>query len=410
MTHDVAIVGAGIGGSVLALDLARRGWNVAIVERETSAPRHIRPEILWGATPAALDRLGIGAAIRRDASVRLDGIDFGGRLVFSERDLHAARVEAFSTDPSATRQLVVDAALATGRVEIRRGIEIDALRRVEGAVVGISGKRGAERFDLEARLVVGDDGAHSVVRSQLGIGIEFGMFPFDFVTAPIRWPSSMPPTKGRVFLDTRSMHAGIPAVAFVPWPKGAGVLMIPLPHERAESLWSAGPEDFWRDLERTTPLAASLREELVFPRDFARVRRPFGHASRYVADGAAILGDAAHPMSPAGGQGANAAIFDALALAEVADAALRSSSSPRPLRPLRPLRSVSREALAGYEERRHPVNEQSVAFSRTGSRVIRLGRRLPVTILFPLLLRTANLLVWPKRKLLRTVSTAFVGS
>ena len=54
-TSDVVIVGAGIGGAVLALALGSRGWKVKLLEREIRPPRMVRPEILWGATPAALD-------------------------------------------------------------------------------------------------------------------------------------------------------------------------------------------------------------------------------------------------------------------------------------------------------------------------------------------------------------------
>jgi len=43
-----------------------------------------------------------------------------------------------------------------------------------------------------------------------------------------------------------------------------------------------------------------------------------GHAPRYGAAGAVVMGDAAHPVSPAGGQGANMSIADARALAELA--------------------------------------------------------------------------------------------
>ncbi|HEX6084276.1 MAG TPA: FAD-dependent oxidoreductase, partial [Thermoanaerobaculia bacterium] len=64
MRFDVVIVGAGIGGAVAALALGARGWRIAIVERESAPPRLARPEVLWGVTPRALDRYGVGDAIR----------------------------------------------------------------------------------------------------------------------------------------------------------------------------------------------------------------------------------------------------------------------------------------------------------------------------------------------------------
>jgi 2-polyprenyl-6-methoxyphenol hydroxylase-like FAD-dependent oxidoreductase len=142
-------------------------------------------------------------------------------------------------------------------------------------------------------------------------------------------------------------------------------------------------------------MAGALHEQLEFPRDFRRVSRPFGHAESYVANGAALIGDAAHPMTPVGGQGANASIWDALALADVADAALRTDD-------------VSRERLFPYELLRRPVNDQSVSFSRVARRIFRAGRFLPLGIVVPLIARTMNATGWPQRKVLGAFATTFV--
>jgi monooxygenase len=393
VTVDVAIVGAGIGGAVLAFDLAQRGWSVTVVERELEPPRHVRPEILWGATPAALDRLGVGDLVR-GASVRLDSIDVANLATATRRDFEVAHVEAFSTHPTATRTLLVAAAVATGRVDIQRGVEVRTSSRAASGTWSIRGRRSSEPFELDARLVVGDDGAHSVVRASAGITLDAPMFPIDFFTAAIRWPASLPADRVRVFLERRS-HGSIPAVTFFPWPAGEGVLLFPMLHANAERWLQASADTFWSALARTVPFADALRGELTFPRDFVRTRRPFGHAPRYVADGLAILGDAAHPMSPVGGQGANAAIADALALAEVADAALRAND-------------VSAARLAAYEVRRRPANERSVGLSRLAARLVRWDARVPLAWLIPMLLRTANALVVPKRQFLRTAATSFV--
>src|SRR5436190_16674025 len=125
---DVIIVGAGIGGAVLALALGSRGWKVKLLEREAQPPRMARPEVLWGATPAALDQYGVGDPIRTQASVRLDGVEMrrGDRrlVALTRRDFQAAKVEAFSTDPGQTRELIATAAAATGNVVFQRGVQV----------------------------------------------------------------------------------------------------------------------------------------------------------------------------------------------------------------------------------------------------------------------------------------------
>jgi 2-polyprenyl-6-methoxyphenol hydroxylase-like FAD-dependent oxidoreductase len=396
MRFDVVIVGAGIGGAVLALDLGRRGWRVALVEREVAPPRLARPEIIWSPTPRALEPYGIADGIRQTAGVRLDEIAIGGPepwLRLTHDDFAAAGVEAFSTDPAATRALIADAAAATGNVETHRGVTVRELLRDGGRVAGVLGRRGDEALTFEAGLVVGDDGGQSVVRSGLGISLAFNAFPVEFVTALIRrWP--LPATRARVWIDVRAPTDGLVAAAFIPWPADAGVLLLPVSAEQGRHVLDQPAEAFWRALGRVTPLATAVRDQLEFPGDFRKVARPFGHAGSYGADGPALIGDAAHPMTPAGGQGANASIWDALALADVADAALRAGD-------------VSRARLQAYERLRRPINEGSVSISRRVRRAFGLGRVLPLATIAPLVVRTIDRLRWPKRAIVRSFGRTF---
>ena len=397
MRFDVVVVGAGIGGAVLALDLGRRGRSVALVERESQPARIARPEILWGPTLRALEPYGVSAALRNTAAVELEQVELGGEkpwLRVTREDFAAAGVAAFSTNPAMTRALIADAAVATGHVEIQRGVVVEDLLHDGDRVTGVRAKRAETSVILEARLVVGDDGGSSVVRSRLGIPITLDTFPVDFVTAALpSWP--LAPRRVRGWIEPRAFREGIPAAVFIPWPGNEGALLVPLPTDRAKRLFDLPAEAFWSVLERVTPIAGALRAQLEFPRDFRRVARPFGHVTSYVASGAALIGDAAHPMTPAGGQGANASIWDALALAEVAEAALRSSD-------------VSRERLLPYERLRRPINDGSVSFSRFARRVFRAGRFVPAAIALPLAMRTIDALVWPKRRIFGTFATAFV--
>lgn len=360
MRFDVVIVGAGIGGAVLALDLGRRGWRVALVEREKAPVQFARPEILWSTTTNALERYGVADAIRERASVKLEAIEIGGEkpwLRITREDFDAVGIDAFSTNPAMTRAILAEAAVATGNVEVHRGVAVEELLREDGRVAGVR----SQQLVLEARLVVGDDGGNSVVRTQLGIPIALTPFPIEFVTAMIpEW--TLPPSRGRVWIDKSG------ARAFIPWPGGEGILLIPLP------------------ADRPTPEG----------QDYKRIARPFGHAASYVADGAALIGDAVHPMTPAGGQGANASIWDALALADVADAALRAGD-------------VTRERLLPYERLRRPRNERSVAISRLARRAFRTGRFLPLSLVAPAAMRTINALGWPKRRIIRAFATTFVN-
>lgn len=397
---DVVVVGAGIGGAVLALALGKRGWKVTLLEREAQPPPVVRPEILWGPTPAALDPLGVGETIRSRASLRIRGVEARQgnhrRLRISRRVMDAARTEAFSTDPGLTRAAILEAALATGGIEVRRGAEVTECIRQGERIVGVRGRRLGEPFEETAPLVVGDDGVHSVVRTAMGSPIDLKFFPLDFITAALMWPAALPPDEARIWIDPEARLSEIPGLGCVPWPGGRGVMLIPLPHERVQPLFDGGAEQFWQKVAKVTPLTEQLPAQLRFPADFKHVRRPFGHAQTYVADGAAIIGDAAHPMSPAGGQGANAAIWDALALASVAHEGLRGGD-------------VSRQRLSRYEALRRQRNAASVRISRIAAGALGIIPRVPGrSRLVPALLGIIDSLPAMKAHFLATIATTFV--
>lgn len=400
-TSDVIVVGAGIGGAVLALALGARGWKVKVLEREAQPIPMSRPEILWGPTINVLGRLGVGDLVCSQASVQLDGVEFtrgNRRLLSLSRDVfNRANVEAYSTDPGLTRELIAAAAVATGNVTIQRGFQVQQVVREGARVVGVQGNQGqnAAQFVEHARLIVGDDGADSVVRAAI-TDLRLATFPLDFVVAAIDWPDELPGDRVRGWLYPPGFRAGIPAVACFPWPGGRGVLLLPMPHTRAVSLLAGAAEMFWTELAQVTPLAAALSKQLRFPDSFRRVQRPYGHSPKYVVDGAAIIGDAAHPMSPAGGQGANASIWDAVALAEAADEALTADD-------------LSRQRLVRYERLRHLRNSNSVRITERAVRAFRVGRYVPAMQLsFPAALRCLDSSLALKSRLVSAIATTFV--
>jgi 2-polyprenyl-6-methoxyphenol hydroxylase-like FAD-dependent oxidoreductase len=111
------------------------------------------------------------------------------------------------------------------------------------------------------------------------------------------------------------------------------------------------------------PVIKDVIRDRRFPQDFVRIRRPWGHAPRYGTEGAILIGDAAHPVSPAGGQGANMSVADACVLAELA---LRNEPN----------------LLAEYERRRRPANERSMGPTRVAARIVRVSEWVSPSTIF----------------------------
>ena len=399
---DAAIVGGGIGGAALALALTRGGRKSVVLERAAAPPRAGRPEILWPATLDALDRLGVGDEIRDVAAVPLTAIEIraAGASVAADGPPALLRLGdgtlRHATDPNETRAAILRAAEATGRVEIRRGFEAREIV-VAADEVRVVGVCGGIETDVRAAFVAGDDGAKSRVRGALGIGLTTAVFPAEFAGTDVD-AASIPRGIGSAWVDPDGVRSGVFAAICIPLPRGRAALVCVLAPGTWDGLVAAGPAAFAARMARLAPPVAALFAAPAFPGDFVHVLRPVGHADRYVAARGAILGDAAHPMSPAGGQGANAAIADAIALADVLLARLATGD-------------LSAAALAPYEAARRPANERSLAFSRRAAKGLRALRAVPalrhVAGAAAAVVRRAPPL---RRRIVEAFATAYIGA
>ncbi|MGI8603754.1 MAG: FAD-dependent oxidoreductase [Verrucomicrobiales bacterium] len=345
---DVVIAGGGIGGIVLADLLCLGGKHVVVIEKSTSPPPWVRPEILWPATMDALYGLRPQAFWENERClVPLRGIECGtGDRTFpliSEDTIQSAGVRPVSAEPNKLRE----ALLRTCQGEVRRGFEVTGLRRCGGKVTGLTGKRltDQESCEVEARWIVGDDGMHSRVRTEANIHIELRSFPVDFLVRRFSRPAELAKDLGHAFLVPRK-EPGLRAFGLLPQGPGigAGVALVDETEKTTEIL-AAQWESFVGD-------HAQLPEEVrraEFPSSFARIHRVFGHAARYGSENVILLGDALHPVSPAGGQGANMAVADALVLARL-------------------LLDGGRDVSSRYEALRRPANARSLRITKLAAR------------------------------------------
>jgi 2-polyprenyl-6-methoxyphenol hydroxylase-like FAD-dependent oxidoreductase len=396
---DFVVAGGGIGGSVLAELLARGGKRVVVLEKGLAPPTWTRPEILWPATAEFLSTIHPRELFLRDCAHPFDGFDIddgrGARALVPMEVFRLAGVRPWSTEPNALRELFLERA----SFELRRGVEVEGLLRetATGRVVGARAKdvETGATTEIEADWTIGDDGVRSVVRRELGIEIELSMFPIDFLCFGPVWPAALDPSRAKVWANRGGTRSGVLGLGIIPLPNGrATALVLALPKAFEDP---RAPEGWERFLERD-PLLRAIVGPRRFPGDFTRVRRPWGHAPRYGAPGALVLGDAAHPVSPAGGQGASAAVADARAVASLALA--RSGASLA-------LAGTS-DLLAAYEKRRRRANERSIAVTRLVHRIWSLPafcRPNPVFFALLAFLRTNPQVL---ARTVRDVSTRFL--
>jgi 2-polyprenyl-6-methoxyphenol hydroxylase-like FAD-dependent oxidoreductase len=363
------IVGGGIGGSVLALALGRRGRRVVVLDRDPGPLAFKRPEVLARATIEAFDRLGVGTRIRQDAAIPLEHLELcqagdGPLVQFTRDDFARAEAQPYSTDPRLTRQILLEAAEATGHIEVHRGVEVCTLVREGAGVTEVLAKREGRELTWRARLVIGDDGGRSKVREALRIPLRTRELPVEFLGAAGPALPGQPPRGGQAWINPHGLRSGIFGGVFMPLPQHQSAFALLLTPAARARFAAQDPARFYEAAARLSPLCKGLGRWHRFPEGFGRFRRPFGHAPRYVSDGVALLGDAVHPVTPAGGQGANMSVADALVLADVAGQALIAGD-------------CSACRLAAYEARRRAANHRALRFSVRANRILRAVAALP---------------------------------
>jgi len=398
---DCVIVGSGIGGAVLALILGRAGKHVVILEREQAPLPQPRPEIHAQATLDLYTRLGVADRILREAALPLQGLRLrrggGAPLIeFDAAEFKRFKVQPYSTDPARVRAILVEEARATGSVEVRHGVNV---REVVFHGMYAQGVRALENKNVitwRAPLVVGDDGGKSLIRRSMAIPIHMKDFPIDFLGQAGPEFHLAGDDCGNAWVHPGRINRGLVGCLLMPQPGGrSALLLIMSPRVKARYIESVPSPDFREDALRLCPLCEKLPADLLRADRFAAFHRPFGHARRYVGDGAAIMGDAAHPVTPAGGQGANMSIADAVVLAEVALKAYEKND-------------FSAASLEAYEAERRPANERSLQFSIRAHRAFRILRWAP--FLAPLLLNYLESVgrnESKKRAFIQAVSHAF---
>jgi 2-polyprenyl-6-methoxyphenol hydroxylase-like FAD-dependent oxidoreductase len=355
---DVVIAGAGVGGAALGLALAHaHDVRVLIVERR-SGPGYINrgDSVL----PAVTRYLTAWGAIERFLAA-------GANPVARMQVFHHQRgflMQAPLADPAGYPYFVLphpeieralaDAGRATGRVEVRYLARVQSLLEEDGRVRGVvlADREGREET-VRARLVVGADGATSTVRRLLGVPLlatryDHGYYILDF-ERPAAYEDAM-----RLDLHPRGGIMIMPQRTGV---VGTAVLV----QERDRDLFRAGAlEDKVAEIWRRSPL---LRGAAPLPKNAHLYDLHRSHAPRYVARGAALIGDAVHRTNPTAGQGMTMAIEDGAALARRMAPLLAAGADDAGLD----------EALADYQAERHPANAALVRWSHWMGRFFAAG-------------------------------------
>lgn len=307
VVEPVLVVGAGPVGLLVAARLARLGLAVRLVERRSEVRRSSRAIGVHPPGLAALASVAADEAVR-EAAVRIRA----GRAVGASGPL--GRLE-FPADtpvlalPQWRSEAALEAALERFGGAVERGIELVDVRRGSPGRLLATLQRAGGQEELEVAVVVGCDGRASSVRTLAGIGWRGGPYPDRYLMA------DLPDVTGLRDEAAIHLHADGLAESF-PLPDGWRRVVVRC--QEAPPRSGVGESD---------PLVAQRVCELAeargagrFRAEDARMTSAFGIeaalATRFVLGRVVLAGDAAHVVSPIGGQGMNLGWLDAVAVAD----------------------------------------------------------------------------------------------
>lgn len=288
---DVAIVGARCAGASLAIQLARQGLAVCVIDKTHFPADKASTHLFTPSGTAVLERLGVlddvvdaGATSLRTMRLRSNDV-----TVTTRPDPGAIGVmlgirrETF--DP-----ILLEHAARAG-AEIRTGCLVNGILADKGRVIGVQTPHGPVRADL----VVGADGQHSRIAERVGAQ-EYLTTPGSYMPAWSFYEGARPP------YDLVMGRVGEGNGIALPLDNGAYIAMLGIPMLKADAFLTDRYTNFDAYLARWPEMAAAV-DGATRLGPLRILRRWHGYFRTGAGPGWVLLGDAGHFKDPAPGQG-----------------------------------------------------------------------------------------------------------
>jgi 2-polyprenyl-6-methoxyphenol hydroxylase-like FAD-dependent oxidoreductase len=307
---EVLVVGAGPVGLAVAASLAGHGHHVTVVERQAAGANTSRAAVVHARTLEMLERIGV--------SERLAGLGIHARqfsIRDGDRELVPVRFDGLPTEypytlmvpQNITEQVLLDRLEELGGAVHRPYVATGVSQSADGAEVTLdSGDM------ITARYVVAADGMNSTIRDLAGLGSDGNdALSLSFTLADVRVEGGLPADQVLLFFSKPGM------LVVAPLPDGSFRLVAEVDDapEQPDVAYAQ------RLLNTRGPRRTTVRvTEVIWGSRFRIHERV---ADQYRARRILLAGDAAHTHSPAGGQGMNLGLRDAVTLGDALSVALR---------------------------------------------------------------------------------------
>lgn len=338
---EVIISGAGPVGLCLAYLLGSDGITVRVFEAEAEISKDLRASTFHPPTLDMLAQSGVTQELLAEGLIcpswQIRWHPSGERAIF-EMDIlkndtrHPFRLQCEQWKLS---QALMRRVAGLGNVDVQFGAQVTAASNEgESCAVRVTSARGEDVFT--ASLVIGADGARSLVRQAMGLSFDGETYPETTLLVTTLFPFEE--------------HLQDLSNVTYCWKDGGNFSLLKVPGRWRVSIYPDENIPIEDQLSEAS-IEASLQE--IVPRNETYdvlEKRPYRVHQRIVSNychGRLVLaGDAAHLNSPSGGMGLNGGIHDAFELSRAVIAILRNGESL--------------ERLSLYDRRRRPVARDQI--------------------------------------------------
>jgi 2-polyprenyl-6-methoxyphenol hydroxylase-like FAD-dependent oxidoreductase len=339
---QVLIVGAGPTGMTAAIELRRMGMSVRIVDKSDHMAKYSQALVVQARTLEQFQRYGIAeAAIARGRKLKeAKFFSEGKQIVDFKLDHMDGRYPFALFIPQSETEKLLNAHMETLGARTERGVELLELKQDPHLHATLRHPDGSTE-ETSPRWVIGADGAHSTIRTKMGVPFEGAGVGLSFFLGDCEVEGPDVPE------DELAIHVHHGDVLFLAKLTDRLVRLIVATHEQ-----QAGDKreitigDLQRAVDRMGVRAKITGAEWLTP--FHVNDR---QAKHYRMGNVFLAGDASHIHSPVGGQGMNTGIQDVANLAWKIAAVSRGASDV---------------LLDSYEEERGEVGKALLRFTERG--------------------------------------------